>query len=128
MFVLLWLILLANPVMCLSHWLMPGKDVFEKEGNIEWNMIRRQSRSAEAKTNSDCQEPGELGVNYNGTTNVTSSGKPCLNWDIGVGPGHEWAEQVESNYCRNPAGALDAVWCHIRALQCSRVCSVDEGP
>ena len=90
---------------------MQERDVFEKETNIERNMMRRQSRSAEAKINSDCQEgePGELGVNYNGTTNVTSSGKPCLNWDIAVGPDHAWAPQVESNFCRNPAAVLDAV-------------------
>ena len=114
--VLSWLVILAIPASCLTDRLMLEHDVLKNDAEIERKMVKRQSRqsrSADTKVNLDCQEGEDKGITYNGTTNVSSIGNHCINWEVLLTPDHSWTPQVESNYCRNPGGVLSEVWCFV---------------
>ena len=53
----------------------------------------------------NCQEGDPLGVSYAGQVNTTASGRTCKVWsETSVNLG-------EHNYCRNPEGNDNGVWC-----------------
>ena len=67
----------------------------------------RQHRSVDSHDNSECQDGNPLGVSYSGTSNITVSGSTCKIWSefkvyAGVG---------DHNFCRNPDGDSEGVWC-----------------
>lgn len=58
---------------------------------------------------------------YNGTMNITRSGKPCQHWSKNTPQKHkrppEVFEELEDSYnhCRNPGGEEEAPWCYINS-------------
>ena len=78
-------------------------------------------RCGPKSTSHDCQKAGfSPGRYYSGKVNVTASGRTCQNWaasephkpaytDVGeLG----YTEVGDHNYCRNPSGNLNGVWCY----------------
>ena len=65
----------------------------------------------------DCYTEDDLGINYNGTINVTVSGIPCQYWDSDIPHLHPitsfFRYYLEGhNYCRNPEGRGKQPWCY----------------
>ena len=63
----------------------------------------------------------ETGTAYNGTINTTKSGKTCQRWDSQTPHAHPYTSDVYfpddnmsdlQNYCRNPDGSAEGVWCY----------------
>ena len=69
-----------------------------------------------------CQEVSTgspLGATYSGKMNVTTSGKVCVVWDMdrydyndNNNYNYYDADMGEHNYCRNPIGDPEGVWCY----------------
>ena len=81
---------------------------------------KRRQRSAD----NDCQEGDPLGVTYLGSINVTASGVTCQTWMDNRPHEHSHSDLGDHNFCRNPDGNLEGVWCFtnnpdIRWEQCS---------
>ena len=58
-----------------------------------------------------------MGIHYNGTLNVTESGKTCQKWDSDTPHSHPltslYRPYLEGhNYCRNPEGRGKRPWCY----------------
>ena len=56
---------------------------------------------------------------YNGTVNVTKSGKPCQSWSSNQPQKHKRQPEVyrelesSENYCRNAGSEEESPWCYI---------------
>ena len=56
---------------------------------------------------------------YNGTVNMTKSGKPCQHWALNYPKIHKRHPDVyeelrdSENYCRNPGAEEVSPWCYI---------------
>ena len=59
-----------------------------------------------------CQGGDPLGVDYSGDVSVTVSGLTCQAWTATEPHRHGNANVGEHNYCRNPDGYSDGVWCY----------------
>ena len=55
-----------------------------------------------------CQNAANKGKDYNGEVALTQGGKACRPWTNTKHP------ELSSNFCRNPDGAPDGVWCYTR--------------
>ena len=65
----------------------------------------------------DCYTDDDLGIHYNGTLNVTVSGRTCQHWDSDSPHFHPitslFRYYLENhNYCRNPEGRGKRPWCY----------------
>jgi len=65
----------------------------------------------------ECYYVEDKGVNYNGTVNITASGKVCQKWDSTTPHFHPltslYRPYLEGhNYCRNPEGRGEHPWCY----------------
>ena len=65
----------------------------------------------------DCYTEEDLGIHYNGTLNVTESGRTCQKWDSDTPHSHPITSlhryYLENhNYCRNPEGRGKHPWCY----------------
>ena len=65
----------------------------------------------------DCYTEDDLGIHYNGTLNVTVSGRTCQHWDSDSPHFHPitslFRYYLENhNYCRNPEGRGKRPWCY----------------
>ena len=80
----------------------PGKGEPE-EGRIQ----NRQQRSI-----SECQEGNPMGSTYSGKLNVTTSGRTCQVWTTSEPHEHSDTAVGEHNYCRNPFGDPEGVYCY----------------
>lgn len=67
---------------------------------------------------STCGTDSALQADYRGTVNVTANGVPCQAWDSQTPHSHSLTPcnypdaGLESNYCRNPDGEPNGVWCY----------------
>ena len=65
----------------------------------------------------DCYTEEDLGIRYNGTLNVTVSGRTCQRWDSNTPHYHPLTSLhryylEDHNYCRNPEGRGKLPWCY----------------
>ena len=65
----------------------------------------------------DCYTDEDLGIHYNGTLNVTESGRTCQKWDSDTPHSHPITSLhryylEDHNYCRNPEGRGKHPWCY----------------
>ncbi|XP_057302343.1 muscle, skeletal receptor tyrosine protein kinase-like isoform X2 [Hydractinia symbiolongicarpus] len=54
-------------------------------------------------------------TSYNGTVNITSTGKACLPWNINPFLSSPVYSNLKNNYCRNPQGYATSPWCYVNA-------------
>ena len=96
-----------------SHLIMrlpgEGEPVEGRDGEQD-----RQQRSVDSpRGNPVCQEDyPALGASYSGEVNVTISGRTCQAWSASEPHEHSYTEVGEHNYCRNPQGGSEGVWCY----------------
>ena len=88
-----------------------------KKGDPEKGRIRdRQQRSVSSEvssqSNRECQEGFPLGARYSGRMNVTTSGRTCQVWAASEPHEHKDTDVGEHNYCRNPFGDPQGVYCY----------------
>ena len=57
----------------------------------------------------DCQTGN--GAAYRGNVSQTVSGLECQAWNVKVPHTHSYGSVGSHNYCRNPDGEEDGVWC-----------------
>ena len=84
-------------------------------GNIitDYRRIRdRQQRSVSSQDDNECQEGDPLGESYSGKVNVTASGRTCQVWAASQPHEHSYTHVGEHNYCRNPYGDPQGVYCY----------------
>ena len=85
----------------------------------------------------DCYTEEDLGIYYNGTLNVTESGRCCQKWDSDTPHSHPLISLHRPyldghNYCRNPEGRGKRPWCyttdpHVRWEYCNvSLCVVEK--
>ncbi|XP_057302395.1 uncharacterized protein LOC130636628 isoform X2 [Hydractinia symbiolongicarpus] len=72
------------------------------------SIIKRKEKHSEICYNGD-------GTSYNGTVNITSTGKACLPWNINPFLSSPVYSNLKNNYCRNPQGYATAPWCYVNA-------------
>ena len=65
----------------------------------------------------DCYTEEDLGIRYNGTINITVSGRTCQQWDSNTPHFHPLTSLhryylEDHNYCRNPEGRGRRPWCY----------------
>ncbi|ELU06005.1 hypothetical protein CAPTEDRAFT_130039, partial [Capitella teleta] len=57
------------------------------------------------------------GVEYDGTHNITKSGRTCQRWDSQTPHAHNYEtykfpnSEIDHNYCRNPSNSTIGPWC-----------------
>jgi len=75
----------------------------------------------------ECLIPGDNGVHYRGTQNITSDGTPCIQWSL-ITKGGRYVTPIDGglhNYCRrNPGDSKNATWCFIDNGSEQRTCSI----
>ena len=59
----------------------------------------------------DCRT-SDLGAEYTGTQNKTSSGYTCQNWSSQSPQEHSYSNVGDHNYCRNPSDYSGGLWCY----------------
>ena len=59
-----------------------------------------------------CQQRSILGRDYEGNTNTTIDGIPCQRWSDTYPWEHNFTDVGDHNFCRNPDGDSDGVWCY----------------
>ena len=57
-------------------------------------------------------EKGMVGKNYNGRQAKTVSGLDCQRWSEQTPHKHRFGDIGDHNFCRNPDGWPDGVWCY----------------
>ena len=66
-----------------------------------------------------------MGVGYSGKTNMTVSGITCQVWNASHPHEHNFTYMGEHNFCRNPNGDPEGVWCYTSDPEIEReYCSV----
>jgi len=59
-------------------------------------------------------------IDYRGSQSRTRSGRMCQNWASSVPHTHDYSDNIgyqetyglRSNFCRNPEGLADTIWCY----------------
>ena len=59
-----------------------------------------------------CPVPINRGMDYNGTANITTGCLTCQAWSVQEPHPHDYSDVGDHNYCRNPNGDSDGVWCY----------------
>ncbi|XP_057302000.1 plasminogen-like [Hydractinia symbiolongicarpus] len=79
------------------------------------NIEKCQNIGKKSKENSSITCYNGDGILYNGTVNITSTGKTCLPWNINPFLSSRVYSNLINNYCRNPQGYATAPWCYVNA-------------
>ena len=58
-----------------------------------------------------CQEEATRGEDYVGTMSTTATGLTCQAWSATEPHSHGKTDMGDHNYCRNPAGKREGVYC-----------------
>ena len=75
--------------------------------------MRNQDRQQRSQPgNLECQTGNPLGANYSGRTSETASGRTCQAWSASQPHEHTQTYVGEHNYCRNPIGNPQGVYCY----------------
>ncbi|XP_057315808.1 uncharacterized protein LOC130656883 isoform X2 [Hydractinia symbiolongicarpus] len=77
------------------------------------NIERCQLLHTEGKRNFTTKCFQDNGGSYNGSVNVTITGKTCLPWSINPFLSYPVYSDLQSNFCRNPQGYARAPWCYV---------------
>ena len=62
-------------------------------------------------TGPGCQEEATRGEDYMGTMNTTAGNLTCQAWSATEPHSHRKTDVGEHNYCRNPGGRREGVYC-----------------
>ena len=70
------------------------------------------STSSSEQQDIGCQHHSTSGRDYKGTANTTRYGIPCQRWSDTQPHDHQFTHVGDHNFCRNPVGSYDEVWCY----------------
>ncbi|XP_057316208.1 tyrosine-protein kinase transmembrane receptor Ror2-like isoform X2 [Hydractinia symbiolongicarpus] len=82
----------------------------EDMNNIERCQLLRFTQGKRNFTTNCFQDNGG---SYNGSVNVTITGKTCMPWSINPFLSSPVYSDLQSNFCRNPQGYARAPWCYV---------------
>ena len=69
-------------------------------------------RGQDDRTQIGCQQKSTSGRDYLGEANITVDGIPCQKWSDTEPHDHSFTHVGDHNFCRNPVGDPDGVWCY----------------
>ena len=78
---------------------------------LAWYLGMVLTRSVSSTSDPGCQEGATRGEDYMGTMSTTARNLTCQMWSSTEPHSHQKTDVGEHNYCRNPGGKREGVYC-----------------
>ena len=78
---------------------------------LAWVLVLVLTRTVSSDGDPGCQEEATRGEDYMGTMNTTAGNLTCQAWSATEPHSHRKTDVGEHNYCRNPGGRREGVYC-----------------